>query len=410
MIVLLVAPGLTVSASYVAGLVKTFAMKPNKSDEPPTLISMLTFAEPSSTSNEHHQQLCTEETVAGQCRFAIDSILAGPAHTQGSTCRIILVAAEGQHRLGTREEAALWLLFRTASSRFTAKSLILIGDHLLAGSRLDSLTFCSYHGSNQFDLVPPFGFVAAGCVKAYGETAKFVVSMEEHMLGAGQLDPELLSTDWCLENIDALHSTISNQVPWAILHPELSLWTGFKLDIGDYAATINKRWFVLLQVRPDSPGQIRIHIAPLVFAELCKKIAMKQYKVTSSSKSVITACTANVIQKPKPNPFTDTTISLSGWTASQPQPSRSSSIPASPAATTNDQVKDRNKQTLKKLLLLSLRHVGVEKGHPEFMSIWKHLYCGCLFALRRDLAAVPIEQSTMLAVIKNNINFLNISR
>lgn len=73
-------------------------------------------------------------------------------------------------------------------------------------------------------------------------------------------------------------------------------------------------------------------------------------------------------------------------------------------------IRERNKMSLKKLLLLSLRHVGIEKTHPEFLSTWKHLYCGCLFALRKDLALQTVDQATMLAVIKNNINFLNISR
>lgn len=44
------------------------------------------------------------------------------------------------------------------------------------------------------------------------------------------------------------------------------------------------------------------------------------------------------------------------------------------------------------------------------MSIWKHLYCGCLFALRKELSIERVDQAAMLAVIKNNINFLNISR
>lgn len=76
----------------------------------------------------------------------------------------------------------------------------------------------------------------------------------------------------------------------------------------------------------------------------------------------------------------------------------------------SEAIKEKNKTNLKKLLLLSLRHVGIEKAHPEFLSTWKHLYCGCLFALRKELAIKHVDQAMMLSVIKNNINFLNISR
>ncbi len=63
---------------------------------------------------------------------------------------------------------------------------------------------------------------------------------------------------------------------------------------------------------------------------------------------------------------------------------------------------------LKKLMLLSLRHVGIDKSHLEFPLIWKHLYCGCLFALRSELALFPIEQQHMLSIIRSNMNFLNV--
>lgn len=91
----------------------------------------------------------------------------------------------------------------------------------------------------------------------------------------------------------------------------------------------------------------------------------------------------------------DSSITLTSWT---PTPS-----------THPIDHKASNKNNLKKLMLLSLRHVGVDKNHGEFPSIWKHLYCGCLFALRRELGREHIEQAAMLAVIRSNMNFLNIT-
>lgn len=126
-----------------------------------------------------------------------------------------------------------------------------------------------------------------------------------------------------------------------------------------------------------------------------------------------------------PPAWADPTISLSQWTPpsletvppslsssartsySQPPPQsvRCASVSASASATS---LKMHNKNMLKKLMLLSLRHVGIDKHHEEFASIWKHLYCACLFALRKELAAVRIQQNELFAVIRSNMNFLNI--
>lgn len=62
-----------------------------------------------------------------------------------------------------------------------------------------------------------------------------------------------------------------------------------------------------------------------------------------------------------------------------------SSQPASSQPSNQQHCKSRNKAALKKLILLSLRHLGIDKSHGEFGSIWKQLYCGCLFALVRSL-------------------------
>lgn len=67
-----------------------------------------------------------------------------------------------------------------------------------------------------------------------------------------------------------------------------------------------------------------------------------------------------------------------------------------------------NKAALKRLLHLSLRQMGIERGcHQEFDTIWQHLYNGCLFSFRKEISNVPIEQQTILKVIRSNLNFLN---
>lgn len=96
----------------------------------------------------------------------------------------------------------------------------------------------------------------------------------------------------------------------------------------------------------------------------------------------------------------DTSISLQNWTPSQESRSQ--------PTTSHDTTKAENKTMLKKLMLLSLRHVGVDKHHHEFPSIWKHLYCGSLFALRRELGTQRVSQGDMLSIIRSNMNFLNI--
>ena len=44
-------------------------------------------------------------------------------------------------------------------------------------------------------------------------------------------------------------------------------------------------------------------------------------------------------------------------------------------------IKSNNKLKLKKLILLSLRGIGIKKSDKQFMNTWKHLYCGCIFSL-----------------------------
>lgn len=68
----------------------------------------------------------------------------------------------------------------------------------------------------------------------------------------------------------------------------------------------------------------------------------------------------------------------------------------------------KNKTNLKKLILLTLRHSGITSKHPEFRLIWKQLYCGCLFALRKDLNITEISNESFLQVINNNFKAFSI--
>lgn len=52
--------------------------------------------------------------------------------------------------------------------------------------------------------------------------------------------------------------------------------------------------------------------------------------------------------------------------------------------------------------------MGIKKGDKQFLDIWKHLYCGCLFSLRKELNSGDIEQAFLLKTIKENVKFLNL--
>jgi hypothetical protein len=221
------------------------------------------------------------------------------------------------------------------------------------------------------------------------------------------LDGTLLQSSWT-----GWHLTGVTELDSAALLPEGILSRKFKfagkldLPFGTYSATLNQEWFALIRVV--DLETITIQISPAVFTSMFHRIAKKNLKKVPAPR-----LSQPIVKVKAVNSFTDQTISLSGWTSSQAGTGAHSSPRRSSAMSNQvdiEQLKEKNKQTLKKLLLLSLRHVGIEKSHSEFMSIWKHLYCGCLFALRKELTNGNIDQATMLAVIKNNINFLNVSR
>lgn len=109
------------------------------------------------------------------------------------------------------------------------------------------------------------------------------------------------------------------------------------------------------------------------------------------------------LNAPPQQQFMDNSITLNGWSHS-PQPPQAS-IPLTSSSNT---VRDVNKAKLKRLLLLSLRHIGITKSRKDFNTIWRHLYTACVFALRQDLSGREVEQEQMLAVIKNNMTFLNV--
>ena len=49
--------------------------------------------------------------------------------------------------------------------------------------------------------------------------------------------------------------------------------------------------------------------------------------------------------------------------------------------TPDSNIESQNKTSLKKLLLLSLKQVGITKSHTEFQATWKTVYSACQFAL-----------------------------
>ena len=52
--------------------------------------------------------------------------------------------------------------------------------------------------------------------------------------------------------------------------------------------------------------------------------------------------------------------------------------------------------------------MGIKKSDKQFLDIWKHLYCGCLFSLRKELSNGDIEHAVLLNTIRENIKFLNL--
>src|ERR1700722_9025541 len=90
-------------------------------------------------------------------------------------------------------------------------------------------------------------------------------------------------------------------------------------------------------------------------------------------------------------------ITLNDWNRSVHASSQRSIV----SINHNNTIKDVNKTTLKHLL--SLTHIGVTRSEKDVNGSWKHLCTACICALRQE-----VEGERMLAVIKNNMTFLDI--
>lgn len=124
---------------------------------------------------------------------------------------------------------------------------------------------------------------------------------------------------------------------------------GDGLVTGHYATMINERWFALIHVKDGK--NVFLFVAPQPFSPLCHQIALSNRKVRERRPSTppppapsqINALPG--IRLRSNNSFTDNTISLAGWTASQ-DPNYSSPKPSTRQQATNDQLKESNKHVL----------------------------------------------------------------
>lgn len=89
-------------------------------------------------------------------------------------------------------------------------------------------------------------------------------------------------------------------------------------------------------------------------------------------------------------------------------PSLNGSSPALSREEQRRSIKEKNKASLKKLLLLSLRRAGINNSSKEFSSTWKSLYCACVFSLRKELDTIVIDQSCLISIIQVNMRTFNI--
>lgn len=78
---------------------------------------------------------------------------------------------------------------------------------------------------------------------------------------------------------------------------------------------------------------------------------------------------------------------------------------------------DDNKTRLKKLIMLAMRRAGMHvskkarrsaKEEEDFKLTYKQLYCGCLFALRKELHHVRVPSEALLGVVQNNMKAMGL--
>ena len=94
-------------------------------------------------------------------------------------------------------------------------------------------------------------------------------------------------------------------------------------------------------------------------------------------------------------------------------PLSSKSQQAMSGSPTKAEIKNYNKSLLKKLLLPTMRHANgctssSFSNRHEFKLVWKQLYCGCAFALRKDFCRIKISQDVFIQVINNNLKAFSI--
>ncbi len=145
-----------------------------------------------------------------------------------------------------------------------------------------------------------------------------------------------------LKATEIVEVELSTQFPLTCLSEEMSLHIKSRnLTTGLYYTILNEHWFGLVNVV--NVENIRLRVAPRVFSELCERISKKNLKVQRSLTPPPPASRGSIGLRPT-NSFTDNTISLSGWSASQPL-----SQPTTPKSSMD--LKEQNKAVLKASLL-----------------------------------------------------------
>lgn len=71
-------------------------------------------------------------------------------------------------------------------------------------------------------------------------------------------------------------------------------------------------------------------------------------------------------------------------------------------------IRDTNKAALKKCLLMALRRAGIPRSSPDFAAAWKHVYCGCVFSLRKKLDRVLIDSNALISIVQSTMRSCNI--
>lgn len=116
-----------------------------------------------------------------------------------------------------------------------------------------------------------------------------------------------------------------------------------------YAGTINSKWFALVQVK--DKDTVHLSVAPQVFRSICQQTA-DEIQATKQPAPVLVPVAQQpaVVRVRTANAFTDNTISLAGWTASQDV----ASSPRPSDRHSNELLKEENKKVILALLIFKL--------------------------------------------------------